>query len=40
MYADAPFPDEIHGMDADDWAWPPLEAADKTEPTLEAEASQ
>jgi hypothetical protein len=26
MYADAPFPDEIHGMDADDWAWPPLEA--------------
>jgi hypothetical protein len=25
MYADAPFPDEIHGMDADDWAWPPLE---------------
>lgn len=26
MYADAPFPDEIHGMDADDWAWPPLDA--------------
>ncbi|WP_337660179.1 hypothetical protein [Anderseniella sp. Alg231-50] len=22
MYADAPFPDEIEGMDADDWAWP------------------
>jgi hypothetical protein len=25
MYADAPFPDEIHQMDADDWAWPPLD---------------
>ena len=25
MYQDAPFPDEIDGMDADDWAWPPLE---------------
>ncbi len=25
MYADAPFPDEIHDMDADDWAWPPLD---------------
>lgn len=22
MYADAPFPDEIADMDADDWAWP------------------
>lgn len=22
MYADAPFPDEIAGMDADDWSWP------------------
>lgn len=27
MYADAPFPDEIHTMDADDWAWPPLDCA-------------
>jgi hypothetical protein len=26
MYQDAPFPDEIHNMDADDWAWPPLDA--------------
>ncbi len=25
MYADAPFPDEIDAMDADDWAWPPLD---------------
>lgn len=24
MYADAPFPDEIADMDADDWAWPLL----------------
>jgi hypothetical protein len=27
MYSDAPFPDEIAGMDADDWAWPPLDMA-------------
>ncbi len=26
MYADAPFPDEIADMDADDWAWPKLDA--------------
>lgn len=25
MYADAPFPDEIGSMDADDWAWPLFE---------------
>ena len=24
MYADAPFPDEIADVDADDWAWPQL----------------
>ena len=27
MYADAPFPDEIAGMDADDWAWPLFDEA-------------
>jgi hypothetical protein len=27
MYADAPFPDEIDEMEADDWAWPPQGAA-------------
>ena len=27
MFSDAPFPDEIHDMDADDWAWPPLDGA-------------
>jgi hypothetical protein len=26
MYADAPFPDEIADMEADDWAWPQLNA--------------
>ncbi len=27
MYADAPFPDEIAGMDADDWSWPQIDDA-------------
>ena len=26
MYQDAPFPDEIHTVDADDWSYPPLTA--------------
>ncbi|MEE4237048.1 MAG: hypothetical protein V2I51_10025, partial [Anderseniella sp.] len=38
MYADAPFPDEIHSMDEDDWAWPPLEAASKAAPPVDVKA--
>jgi len=30
MYADAPFPDEIAGMDADDWAWPQFDEVRST----------